>query len=327
MKIRTHLTAPGWAHLPDEPRLYRLRVFHEERRILYTGTNLETVRELARKGTMVVIGARNLDKAAAAEAELRRELPDAQLEVRELDLSSLASIKAFAVGVLARHDGIDLLFNNAGVMATPERQTEDGFEMQFGTNHLGHFYLTYLLLPALLRAGPARVITTTSTARFTAGHYDLTNPHMRGEYKPWVAYGYSKRANLHFAIELNQRLAAAGSAVAVLAADPGFSNTDLQAAAARNSGGRSQRMTHAMVQRLGQSPAAGALPQLRAGTDPSARGGTLYRPQWITRGAPVVGKIGPRLRKPSDLVLLWDVSERETGITFDVAEMVGSVGR
>ena len=286
------------------------------------GLGLETARELARMGASVVIGARNLEKAAGAEADIRAELPDAAVEMRRLDLASLAEIRKFAESLRADHEHIHLLFNNAGVMATPEAQTADGFEMQFGTNHLGHFYLTYLLLPALLRAGPGRVICTTSTARFTAGDYDLSNPHMRGEYKPWVAYGYSKRANLHFAIELNDRLAKAGSSVAALAADPGFSNTDLQAAAARSSGGRSQRLTHRFVRLVGQSPARGALPQLRAGTDPGARGGTLYRPRWITAGAPIVGRIGTGLRRPADLHTLWEVSEREVGVDFDVAGMV-----
>jgi NAD(P)-dependent dehydrogenase (short-subunit alcohol dehydrogenase family) len=120
------------------------------------------------------------------------------------------------------------------------------------------------------------VINTTSTARFFAGAYDLSNPHLRGEYKPWVAYGYSKRANLHFAIELNDRLAAAGAAVTALSADPGFSHTDLQAASARSSGGSGQRLTHRLVRLVGQSAARGALPQLRAGTDPKAEGGSLY---------------------------------------------------
>ncbi len=287
------------------------------------GLGLETAREMARAGAHVIIAARNLDKAAAAEADIRSEVADASLEVRKLDLSSLASVREFAAGVLADHPTIDVLYNNAGVMATPEWQTEDGFEMQFGTNHLGHFALTALLLPAILRAEQGRVVNTTSTARFSAGDYDLTNPHNRGTYSPWVAYGYSKRANLHFALELNARLAAAGARATAYAADPGFSNTDLQAASHRNSeGGASQRFFHVAVGWFGQSPARGALPQLRAGTDPGAEGGTLYRPKWVTAGVPVVGGVGANLRDPDDLTTLWDLSERETGITLDVAAMV-----
>jgi len=288
------------------------------------GLGLETVRELARKGAHVVIGARDLEKAATAEAEVRRELPDASLEIHALDLGSLASVRAFANEVLAAYDAIDLLFCNAGVMATPEGTTEDGFETQFGINHLGHVELTRLLLPALHRAGPARVVTTTSTARYGAGPYDLDDPHHRSRrYEPWVAYGYAKLANLQFALELDRRLRAAGSRVRALSADPGFSNTDLQQRTARTLPGVSQRVTATLVRWIGQSAAAGALEQLRAATDPSAEGGTLYRPRWIAAGAPVVARIEPRLRAEADLAKLWDVSEREIGATFDVAALVG----
>jgi len=288
------------------------------------GLGLETVRELTRNGAHVIMASRNLEKAAAAEDDVRGDVTDASLGVRKLDLSSLAAIKEFTDGVLADHDTIHLLFNNAGVMATPEWETEDGFEMQFGTNHLGHFYLTYLLLPAILRSGDGRVVNTTSTARFSAGNYDLTNPHLRGEYKPWTAYGYSKLANVHFTLELNRRLAEAGSKVTSLTADPGFSSTELQATSAQNSGSTSSKFFHSAVKYFGQSAARGALPQLRAGTDRSLEGGTLQRPKWITRGDPVEGKIGGNLRKPDDLSMLWSVSENETGIDFDVAGMVAA---
>lgn len=287
------------------------------------GLGLETVRELARRGAHVVIAARNLEKAAAAEADVRAEIPGASLEIRKLDLGSLASVQEFATGVVADHPAIDLLFNNAGVMATPEWKTEDGFEMQFGTNHLGHFALTARLMPALLKAAQARIVNTTSTARFAAGEYDLTNPHHEGVYDSWRAYGYSKLANLQFTLELNKRLAAAGSNVKVYAADPGYSATDLQATSSKNTGGSTRSRFFEMTTPLvGQSSARGALPQLRGGTDPSAPGGTLYRPKYVLRGVPVVGKIGAKLRKPADLAKLWEVSEADTGIEFDVAKMV-----
>lgn len=286
------------------------------------GLGLETVRQLGRKGALVIMAARNMDKAAQAAADVRPDVSDALLDVRNLDLSSKPSIEEFAAGVRSQHASVDLLFNNAGVMATPEKETADGFELQFGTNHLGHFYLTCLLMPALLKAARSRIVNTTSTARFAAGKYDLANLHSRGNYEPWQAYGISKRANLHFTLELDRRLAAADATAAVFAADPGFSNTDLQATSAEASGGFSQRMTHTFVERIGQSAARGALPQLRAGTDPAARGGSLYRPQWIVRGAPVLGRIGRRLRNPEDLAGLWKVSEEDLGVTFDVAAMV-----
>ncbi len=286
------------------------------------GLGLETVRQLGRKGAHVIMAARNMSKATKAAAEIRPDVSDSLLEVRNLDLSSMASIEEFATGVTSEYKSIHLLFNNAGVMATPQQLTADGFELQFGTNHLGHFYLTYLLLPLLLQAPAARVVSTSSTARFSAGKYDLDNLHLRVGYKPWEAYGISKRANLHFAIELNNRLAAAGAATTAYAADPGFSKTDLQATSSQSSGGFSQRISHVGVERIGQPAARGALPQLRAGTDPAARGGTLYRPKWIGWGDPVIGRIGRRLRKPEDLAGLWKVSEVDLNIKFDVAAMV-----
>ena len=290
------------------------------------GLGLETVRELARNGAHVVMAARNLDKATAAEQDIRGEIPDASIEVRVLDLGSLASVRTFAAEVLATHAVIDQLYANAGVMATPQGTTEDGFETQFGINHLGHFELTRLLMPALQRADAARVVTTTSTARFSAGPYDLDDPHHRQRaYDPWEAYGYSKRANLQFALELDRRLREAGSPVRAFSADPGFSNTDLQQTTAEKLPGPSQRFAAWLVRLVGQSPSAGALDQLRAGTDPGAEGGTLYRPRWIAAGAPIVGGIRPSLRKPEDLIKLWSVSEREVGERFDVEATTTSV--
>ena len=288
------------------------------------GLGLETTRELARRGAHVVIGARNLDKADVAVADILDTVPEGSVEVMPLDLGSLASIDNFGAMVSEAYPTIDLLFNNAGVMATPEWETEEGFESQFGINHLGHFHLTRLLLPALEKSGEGRIVNTTSTARFAAGDYDLDNPHHRGNYDAWEAYGYSKLANVHFTLELNRRLEAAGSSVRALMADPGFAATDLQHATVRNNDHGRARLFANWVGRIGHSAADGALPQLRAGTDPDAEGGTLYRPRWVGRGAPVVGKVGSRLRKPSDLEKLWAVSEQETGEVFDVSAIVGA---
>ena len=288
-----------------------------------SGLGLETARQLARRGAHVVMAARNLDKAAAACDDIRAKVPTASLEIEQLDLASLASIGGFAARLLANHPRLDLLFNNAGVMATPQGSTADGFEMQFGTNHLGHFALTALLAPALVRTPGGRVVLTTSTGRFFAGSYDLSNPHLRGRYTTWEAYGISKRANLQFALELDRRLRAAGSPARALVADPGFSQTELQARSVRESGGASQRFFHIVVAAAGQSAGRGALPLLREGTDPAAEGGTLYRPRWVWGGTPVVGKIGPGLRPPDQLLRLWEVSEADTKITFDVTGAVG----
>lgn len=278
------------------------------------GLGLATVRHLAAHGAHVIIGARNLAKAEAACKDVEATVPGASLEIRHLDLASLASIADFAAAVNAAHRKIDLLFNNAGIMAVPEGKTADGFETQFGTNHLGHFALTMRLMPALLAAPAGRVVSTSSIARFTAGRYDLTNPHMHGCYKPWAAYGMSKRANLQFAIELNRRLA--GRTVTAYAADPGFSRTNLQATSAKAMNGWQQRFWVLASPLVAQRASNGALPQLRAGTDPAPVGGTLYAPRWFSFGAPVVRKVGRNIDRPDQMIQLWELSERETGLSL-----------
>jgi NAD(P)-dependent dehydrogenase (short-subunit alcohol dehydrogenase family) len=287
------------------------------------GLGFETARALAAKGATVVMAARNMDKAKQAERAILEENPDATLDVRRLDLASLASVKELADGVLADYDVIDLLVNNAGVMGTAQMETADGFELQFGTNHLGHFALTARLLPAILRASRGRVVGVTSTARYLRGRFDPDDPHMRDDYAAWRAYGLSKAANLQFAVELNRRLAEAGAPVVSLVADPGFTNSNLQQESARlNPGDRQARFYARTVRWVGMDPARGALSQLRAATDPQAGGGELYAPRWVTSGPPVRRGIGSRLLDPDVLRTLWEVSERETGIDFDVTAMV-----
>jgi len=283
------------------------------------GLGLETARALAGRGAHVIMAARNLDKARSAEQAILRENPAASLEMQSLDLASLDSVGQFAGTVTASHPVIDILVNNAGVMAPPRRETADGFELQFGTNHLGHFVLTALLMPALLRSNSGRVVTVTSTGRHTGGRLNVEDPHYTKDYQPWTSYGQSKMANLHFAVELNRRLQDAGVAVASLVAHPGFSNTDLQAQSVEATGGGwSQRFFHAAVRRVGMTPARGALPQLRAASDLGAQGGELYTPRWVNWGPPVRRPILARSRKPEDMQALWELSERETGIAFDV---------
>ncbi len=299
---------------------------------LVTGANgglgLETARELARKGAHVVIAARNQDKAETTRRRLVTEITNASLEVRRLDLASLESIHELAANVLGDHVAIDLLVNNAGVMATSRRETADGFELQFGTNHLGHFALTALLMPALLRGSGARVVTVTSTARHLGGPVDPNDPHLQTEYDPWRAYGRSKLANLQFAVELNRRLEVAGASVASLVAHPGFSNTDLQAQSVRASeGGASQRFFHTLVGRFGMTAYDGALPQLRAATDPTARGGELYAPRWVNFGPPVRRPISERATKNGALRSLWGVSERETRVGLDIEALAQQARR
>ena len=193
------------------------------------GLGLATAKALAGAGATVVMAARDQGKAATARAEILAVHPDAALEVVELNLASLASVAVAANGITAAHDRIDILVNNAGLMAMPERATADGFEMQFGVNHLGHWALTAQLLPALLRADAARVVNVTSTAHHMGRALDPANPHLHGRYKPWRAYGQSKLANFHFTLGLQRELERAGAPASSLMAHPGLSNTDLQA--------------------------------------------------------------------------------------------------
>ena len=288
------------------------------------GLGLETTRELARHGAHVVMAARNLEKAEAARAEIKAEVRAASLEVRHLDLSSLDSIRKTAAGVVADHSSIDLLVNNAGVMATPRRETSDGFELQFGTNHLGHFALTRLLMPSLLAAIAARIVSVTSTGRHFGGNVDPDDPHFTKEYGRWKAYGRSKKANLHFGFELNRRLLAAGSQARSLVAHPGLANTDLLGQSSRSTGGtgRSRTFLHNIVQRVSQSPAQGALAQLRAGTDPRAKGAQLYTPRWVASGPPALRPVLPWSRSKAKMRQLWEISEDLTDLRFDVAALV-----
>jgi NAD(P)-dependent dehydrogenase (short-subunit alcohol dehydrogenase family) len=285
------------------------------------GLGLESVRALAAAGGHVVMAARDQDKAAAAQADIRRTDPDASLEVVPLDLGSLASVATAAQAISARHSTVDILVNNAGVMALPERRTADGFEMQFGVDHLGHYALTALLLPNLLAAPSARVVTVTSTAHHLGRAVDPDNPHLWGCYGPWKAYGQAKLANFHFGLGLQRRLAAAGAAAQSLIAHPGFSRTDLQVVSATEQGGFWSRFFEQAAARTGMPPHEGALPQLRAATDPRARGGEFYAPRYVNFGPPVRRPVLRQMGLTAAIDRLWEVSEHETGIALDPARV------
>jgi NAD(P)-dependent dehydrogenase (short-subunit alcohol dehydrogenase family) len=285
------------------------------------GLGLETARALAASGAHVVMAARNQDKAADAAAEIRSTAPAASLEIVPLDLGSLESVRSAAERIAAAHERIEILVNNAGIMGIPERRTADGFELQLGVDHLGHYALTARLMPALLRADAARIVTVTSTAHHLGRAIDPDNPHLEGRYRPWRAYGQAKLANYHFGIGLQRRLAAAGARAASLIAHPGLSNTELQAVSVRETGGgASQRFFHRLARTTGMSPAGGALPQLRAATDPAARGGQFYGPRFFNAGPPVRLPILRRVGMDTAIARLWEVSERETGLAIEVRE-------
>jgi NAD(P)-dependent dehydrogenase (short-subunit alcohol dehydrogenase family) len=266
------------------------------------------------------MAARNPEKTERAVERIRREVPQASLEVVPLDLGSQASVRAAAEQILATHERLDLLVNNAGVMGIPEQKTVDGFEMQFGVDHLGHWSLTALLLPALLRTDRARIVTVTSTAHHMGRAVNPDNPHLVGRYRPWRAYSQAKLANFHFGLGLQQKLEAAGRDTASLIAHPGLSNTDLQTVSVQETnGGASQRFFQILAERTGMSAADGALSELRAAVDPKAKGGEFYGPLFVTNGPPVRKPIFRHLGMSSAIAKLWTVSARETGIELNVS--------
>ena len=282
------------------------------------GLGLETAEALAVAGAHVVMAARNPSKTESAVARVRMAAPRASLEVVPLDLASQASVHAAARAIVSTHQRIHLLVNNAGVMAVPESSTEDGFETQLAVNHLGHFALTGLLLPALLNASGARVVTVTSVARLAARVVDPANPHMSGSYTPYGAYKQSKLANFHFGLGLQRRLESASASAASLLAHPGVTRTDLLPGREEDPKRMSRGPRGWLVSATTMTPGDGARSQLRASTDPGARGGDLY--------APALGNLGPPVRKPilrrfrlgQDIDTLWRFSEDATGVHFSV---------
>ena len=284
------------------------------------GLGLESTKALAGAGAHVVMAVRNQEKAQAAYDEITSANPDASLEIVELDLGSQESTKKAAAVIARRHPVIDILINNAGLMAMPERRTNDDFEMQLGVNHLGHWTFTAGLIPSLLAAGSARVVTVTSTAHHMGRAVDPDNVNMEGKYSAWGAYGRAKLANYHFALGLQKEFEERGLAAQSLVAHPGLSHTNLQIHTVEQGGGGPSAPFWAwMARHTGMSAADGALPQLRAATDPHAKGGEFYAPRWVNTGSPVRR---PILRPGNDKAIetLWQVSERETGIVFDFRE-------
>ncbi len=277
-----------------------------------SGLGLESARALAARGATVVLACRSRRRGEAARAELLAGAA-AGLEVLELDLADLASVRQAAAWMAEQYGRLDLLLNNAGVMGPPRRLTADGFELQFGTNHLGHFALTAALLPLLQERPQARVVTVTSGAQYL-GRIAFDDLQAERSYDRWAAYGQSKLANVMFALELQQRLEAAGSRVSSLAAHPGLARTNLQPASVAATGSRLEGLAYRLMDPLFQSAALGALPQLHAATAPTARGGEHYGPdQWGgMRGWPTQVRIAPAALDPGQRRRLWEVSEALT---------------
>jgi NAD(P)-dependent dehydrogenase (short-subunit alcohol dehydrogenase family) len=279
-----------------------------------SGLGFDTAAVLAARGAQVVLAVRNLDKGNDAVDRIKSKSPDTAVTLQELDLTSLDSVRKAADELRAAHPRIDLLINNAGVMYVPSRETtKDGFEMQFGTNHLGHFALTGLLLDNILPVDGSRVVTVSSVGHRILARIHFDDPQLARRYNRVEAYGQSKLANLLFTYELQRRLNHKGAPTVALAAHPGFSDTEL--------------MRHLpsfipdFVWRTFTQPAEmGALPTLRAATDPSAQAGQYYGPDGLgaTQGHPKVVQSSKQSHNEDIQRRLWTLSEQLTNVTYPV---------
>lgn len=279
-----------------------------------SGIGLEASSALASKGAEIILAVRNIDKGNRAVDRIKTENPEARVYVMHLDLGDLSSVRDFSGQISDRFKHLDILINNAGVMIPPYRKTKDNFELQFGTNHLGHFALTLNLLPILLPTSGSRVVTLSSIAS-RSGHMDFNNLDGSRGYNPMTFYRQSKLANLLFAIELQQRLERNGAGTISVACHPGISATNL---ISRGSGKEIGWILKQMMKLVAQPAEMGALPTLFAATYPDLKGGEYIGPDGRRnhRGYPVVLSEVQTLFKADVAKHLWDVSEQLTGIRF-----------
>ncbi|MFD4933625.1 oxidoreductase [Streptomyces virginiae] len=287
-----------------------------------SGIGYVTARELARRGASVVLACRSAARGRAAVIRLRAEVPQARAEFLPLDLADLSSVREFATAYAQRHASLDLLINNAGVMALPYGRTADGFETQFGVNHLGHFALTGLLLPRLRAAAPGARIVNVSSGFHVLGRIDPDDAGLAdagGEhgYRRWIAYGRSKTANLLFTHELARRFTAAGSPITAVAAHPGYASSNLHSGASKLEGPTLTSWAAALGNAvLAQPTSSGALPTLYAATAPGVEPDAFIGPRFGWRGAPArCWRAGWTLDDTSG-ELLWAASEKLTGVSY-----------
>lgn len=276
-----------------------------------SGLGLETARALVARGATVILGCRSRTRAECARQELLGAVADGgAVDLLDLNLADLASVLRAAQELVGRYGRLDLLINNAGVMGLPRALTRDGFELQFGINHLGHFALTQALVPLLRGRPDARVVTVTSGAQYF-GRIDYDDLQGERSYDRWKAYGQSKLANVMFARELQRRLDAEDAGVRSLAAHPGVARTNLQPASVAASGSWIEPLAYRLMAPLFQSAAMGALPQLHAATAPEAQPGGHYGPDQFggMRGWPSEVRVAPAALDPSERQRLWQVSE------------------
>ncbi|MGO8958111.1 MAG: oxidoreductase [Streptosporangiaceae bacterium] len=284
-----------------------------------SGLGFETARVLADHGAAVVLAGRDPGRTSAAADRIKSASPGAQVETAELDLAALESVRKAAAELAARFPRLDLLINNAGVMMPPYGLTKDGYELQFGTNHLGHFALTGLLMPSLLAVPGSRIVTVSSNGH-RAGRMNFDDLQSSRRYQKMAAYGTSKLANLMFTYELQRRLSAAQALTIALAAHPGTARTELTRHMSALSNAVVKTPLGPLTSWWVQEAAMGALPTLRAATDPAAVGGTYYGPggPFQLTGYPVVVTSSSRSLNKEAQRRLWAESERLTQITYPV---------
>ncbi len=284
-----------------------------------SGLGYETALALAQKGAQVVVASRDTNKGQEGVSKIQAQHPKGSVSFMQLDLANLAAVHTFAAQFARQFQTLDLLINNAGVMAIPYRTTADGFEMQFGTNHLGHFALAGLLLPIILRTPKARVVTVSSILH-RSGHINFDDLNPTNNYNQDNAYSQSKLANLLFTYELQRKFKAHASDALAVAAHPGYSATNLQGVGPRMTGSAfRERMMVVMNAVLAQSAAMGALPTLLAATSPTIQGGEYIGPKGFQemRGYPVAVKSNTESYDLSVAQRLWTVSEQLTGVQYE----------
>ncbi|OIQ37579.1 MAG: short-chain dehydrogenase [Crocinitomix sp. MedPE-SWsnd] len=280
-----------------------------------TGLGLETTKWFVQKDIKVVMACRNLEKAEEAKKNVLSEFPNADIDLMKLDLSSLESVKNFASEFNKKYDKLDLLINNAGVMIPPYSKTKEGFELQFGVNHLGHFLLTDLLLPTIKSTEDSRVVALSSLAH-RSGRINLDDINWEKKYSKMKAYGQSKLANLMFALDLDLKLKQNGIKTLSVAAHPGGSNTDL----VRHIPKLLYYVLLPLFSFMSHSPKNAALPTVMAALDPSVEGGDYFGPQSRTevKGKPGKAKIEPHALDLEMRKKLWEISEKMVGQEFTV---------